>query len=1228
MPDRIYLHTLGTFSVMVGMPPRSARVRAQNTRWLLAYLAARGPGSILREQIIRDLWPESPKSRARRRLSHTIWLARNELDPSIIVSDGDALRLGEVVVSDVQEFLHAAASATIPSLRKAVSLYAGDFLPECYQEWAQQERERLREMYLTILARLARLLEQEGQYEMAVEYARDWVRVDPLDESAHAMLMHLYLAMGHPAQAIQQYQRMNALLRRELGVTPSPALQSLYERIRAQHAAVSLAPPFVHPETIPLVGRESELALLRPLLFQAQQGLGSAVFLEGEAGIGKTRLLQEVSEEAQRLGLNVVWTHARSGSPYSPLPDAILALSERLGTSSFPLSLEMQRVLAHLVPDIGDPLPNVRPSQLHEAVTQFFSAAAQNHPLLLILDDMHNVSPETLHILTRLGRRVRTLPLILVVVYRPLEIQGRPAGWRALQELDVAAAPKRVRLGPLSSGGVYILVARALGVPVDHPVIQQLVPLSTGVPLYTLEMLRALYRRGILRREGGTWFLTEENVYLPGEIYALVQERIRTLPSRERQTLEKLAVVGEFIPTSICVALGGTNVTATLHTLERHGFLVADKAGYRFSHVVVHRATYDQIPEETRSRLHREVAQMLQVETPVPWSDVAFHLERGGREHVAVGAYLQAAQHAQRLFAHDQVITLCTRACHLVSTSLPDTTVCDLLLTRATSWFHLGRYARVRKDVAQAIRLARVLRSHARLARGCLLAGQVNFREGRYASALLFYTRAQRAALIAHLPDVAARVLSLISDVHLRRGDLEAARASAEDSYALYERANSDAGKALATYKLAVIAMEQGEEETARSAYRRVVEIAQQAEDLYLQGAALNALGVLALDRRETYQAQEVYTQALHIAERLGDSSNRVMTLHNLAVTALTAGRIGEAIRQSQVALDAAREVGSSTVQVLSMLLLGNLYTLCGCFEEAASTLHQVQEMAKDISYASGVASALRNLGILAREEGNLERAIDLGRQALEHLTQLALYRQVTTAAIELARSYLLQGEGDRAEEVLHLVRVEDLSPMWQAIVRALLAHAFSLQGKEGEARSHVRLASHYLETRATDEYLAISWYALANAVRGWDAAESRVMMARAYQAIRAQSLDLPAQWRESFLNRPLSHRHIVEAWMTRAPRPVVRLRITLPLRTGRGHREIIWTVDAGDEDALVEAERGTIGLRHHRLRRLLREAEAQGVRASHKILAEVLEVSVGTIRRDLAALKESEASS
>jgi len=101
-------------------------------------------------------------------------------------------------------------------------------------------------------------------------------------------------------------------------------------------------------------------------------------------------------------------------------------------------------------------------------------------------------------------------------------------------------------------------------------------------------------------------------------------------------------------------------------------------------------------------------------------------------------------------------------------------------------------------------------------------------------------------------------------------------------------------------------------------------------------------------------------------------------------------------------------------------------------------------------------------------------------------------------------------------------------------------------------------------------------------------------------------------------LNKVFSHRLIIQAWLASAPRPIERLRISLPRRDGTGDT----MVTLREEDALIEAQQGYVALRHYRIRRLLREAEAQNAHLSQRMLADILHVSLATIRRDLRSLR------
>jgi len=767
-------------------------------------------------------------------------------------------------------------------------------------------------------------------------------------------------------------------------------------------------------------------------------------------------------------------------------------------------------------------------------------------------------------------------------------------------------------------------VAHALGVSRDAAVVPLLAEMAGDIPLHTLEVLRFLHRRGILRRTtDGGWEITDENPPLPPGVPELIRARVQRLPLGEREVLETVAVLGEQTSGDLVVAAMGTGVMGALEMLVRHGFLLRQEGGYRFSHVLVWRAVYDGIAPSSRQALHARVAALLQQRSSASPGQVAWHLVHAGQHRMAVGAYLAAAREALTLFAREQAIAHCQAGLDLVQVDSVDATVCDLLLVRAEAAAPLGRVAGARRDLARAIHLARSLRDGRRLARACQLAGHLAYRQGRFAQARFFLTHGYALYRGQGEMGGAAEALSMLTDVALSSGNLAQAREHALAAQALYAQTGSLQGQAHAAYRLGMVEMERGEVEAATQVLQRAVTLARRAQSLHLEGAALNGLGILALNQRDPREALRIYPDVLRIAESLGDRHNRTTTLHNLAVAAMTAGRFDEALARCGDVLAAARESGNRRMRLLAALLQGSIYTSCGQFHEAEDVLCHGLGEAEEMGYAPGVAYARRNLGILARERGDLAQAVAEGQASVDQMKGLGLRRNLDVSVFELAHSALLAGDPERALAALKEILMQALPPTMRALLEALLADALAALGQVDEARQVMADVLRVLARLSEDEYLPAAWHAVARAMNHWDAGGARQALAQAYLALQTQCLQVPEAWRSAFLEQVYSHRVIARSWLAAAPRPVERLRVTLPRLDNKGMRVVLWTLDMGDEDALVEARAGAIALRRHRLARLLREAEEQGARATHAALAEALGVSVPTVRRDMAALQE-----
>jgi tetratricopeptide (TPR) repeat protein len=380
------------------------------------------------------------------------------------------------VETDVAAFERAVAEGTPAALERAVGLYRGDLLAGLgvtappFEDWLMTERERLRELALEALARLLTGQRAAGETAPAVQSARRLLALDPLQEAVHRTLMRLYAQAGRRDAALRQYQDCVDALRRELDAEPEAETKALYQEIlRQRPARAATAPPTVDPpETAtPLIGRERELAKIETWLGEAWAGAGGVVAIVGEAGIGKTRLLTEVTAAAARRGGSVLLANAHESEQVLPFGPWVTALRQDTALadpgSLSGLGAPWLAELARLFPELRDASLPVSPDPtdplgLFDALTRLVRHIAGRQPALVALEDLHWADDMSLRFLGFLGRRLQGAPLLVVLTAREEELGDRSMLTRVLDELEAARRLRRLAVPPLPPEATTALV--------------------------------------------------------------------------------------------------------------------------------------------------------------------------------------------------------------------------------------------------------------------------------------------------------------------------------------------------------------------------------------------------------------------------------------------------------------------------------------------------------------------------------------------------------------------------------------------------------------------------------------------------------------------------------------------------------------------------------------------------------------------------------------------------
>ena len=322
MISTLRIHLFGDFLLSLDNTPVTT-ITIPRLQSLLAYLLLHSDAPQDRSHLAFLLWPDSTEAQAHtnlRKLLHQLRQAFSEVE-KILSTDKHTLYWQPASANapwtlDVLEFEELLAlvkqteqTRNTPALRqdleRAVHLYRGDLLPNCYDEWILPERDRLHQLFLKAAERLTLLAEEAGDTQTALATARRLLRADPLHEATYRQLMRLHAQSGDRVAALRIYHTCATTLERELGVGPSKATRQAYETL-VQMDATTLSPTPVSTSRgarAPLIGRAQEWAHLQTAWQRSQRGHPHVVVLSGEAGIGKTRLAEEMEAWVSRQGI-------------------------------------------------------------------------------------------------------------------------------------------------------------------------------------------------------------------------------------------------------------------------------------------------------------------------------------------------------------------------------------------------------------------------------------------------------------------------------------------------------------------------------------------------------------------------------------------------------------------------------------------------------------------------------------------------------------------------------------------------------------------------------------------------------------------------------------------------------------------------------------------------------------------------------------------------------------
>ena len=734
----------------------------QKSQSLLAYLVLKRKQTHLREHLINLFWGEHPEKKARRSLTTALWHIRSCLPKrEYLLSDYSSVQFNpkENIWVDVDEFSELVQTNQTEKLAAGLNLYRGTLLAGFYDDWIMTERYQLEMVYSEALARLMNLQQNSDNYREALTTALRLKEHDPLREDAYRVCMHTYFQLGQHQAAIQDYQRLCQVLKQELGIEPSQGTQQLYHKIYKGRLSRDATYEITHPEKIglstvisgshplelvnpvKLVGRDEELAILEQCWHSVTSGHGRSAFLIGEAGVGKTRLIEEFIQRRRWGGVKAVYGRCYEFErmlPYQPLVDGLRRVLQSMAAvelKSFPNRILKE--LIYLMPELNNQFPEgfdqpelqYEEAQHHlfDAILTFITRLTSKGPVLLVIEDLHWASDATLELIHYLIRTLVDTACLIIGTLRTESGDKAQIGLNLSEQLEQDGLTLNIRLAPLTEADVRQLIEEMSGSGDQvYPLAQWLYQETEGNPFYLMESVKALFEKGMIIIDQDIWKGDFTNVsswdsIIPLGISQLIQSRLRELEQSSLETIRWASVIGREFDFDLLCRIRGEKEEKILTSIDQllRSQLIEEgqppiEADYVFSHHKIQEVVYQSIPSKLKSGIHALVAQSIEDmcagHTNRISADLAFHYLHAGHQNQlfiekSIKYLILAGDQAKRLYAHQEAIKHYQRALELLNKQRDYEHAARVLMKVASTYHNAFDFERVQTTLEDSFKM-------------------------------------------------------------------------------------------------------------------------------------------------------------------------------------------------------------------------------------------------------------------------------------------------------------------------------------------------------------------------------------------------------------------------------------------------------------------------------------------------------------------------------------------
>jgi tetratricopeptide (TPR) repeat protein/KaiC/GvpD/RAD55 family RecA-like ATPase len=885
--------------------------------------------------------------------------------------------------------------------------------------------------------------------------------------------------------------------------------------------------------------------VLKEAVYRAVHGEGGLVFVHGEAGIGKTRLVRELGAYARSRGVQVLYGRCPALFRMDGVPPYILwkeVVKEYLEACT---PEQLHRVIgyypaevAKLVPEISQTLrsipqsfpisPEQEQNRLFEAVSQFITNISRETPLLVVLDDLQWTDPSSLLLLHYLARGVQRTPLLLLGAYRSSDINDKHPLSPVLTELNRERLPQSISLKRMSLDDISEMIRQILeqdDVPTEF--CKMVYEKTRGNPFFAEEVIKSLKEEEVIYREENKWKIKEvSRIEFPETVKSVLKTRFARLDEECQSVLTFASFVGNDFTLEAMCALTGIEENKLLELIDKilkTGLIkereVRGEGVCSFADILVRDVVYDEVSLLKRKKLHGVVGRALEKayakKIDEHFGELASHFLESGDKDKALDYFLKAGEKAQKVYANNEATSYFQSALALLEEREGELPEKRRILERLGDIKRLvGEHDACLKYWNKALVLWNQLEEKESASRLYRKMANVLWEDmGDIEKAKENHEKALKILEAEHEKVELAGLYEDMAHMYYRTGDIPKALSLANKALELAEKLNAYEVIASSCVSLGTIFSFSGDLKKARECHTRGLKIALDNGYMVTALRAYNNLAI-ALPPEEQEQALEYYEKGYELAKKIGEINHQSWIGVSLVVRYFGMGNMAKAMALAEdcVALDT--KAGNLPNLSLSKSALGIGLVFVGDLDKGEQYLKEALSLAQKLKQWQQEEGVYWFLGMMHFGNEEYHRALEFLEKAN------AVYDKAGVEYVKMKDSYLLiwtyveLGEIEKAENLLGNLRKFAL----EAKDKELTATVDAVEGMLLRAQKRWEESLQFFERslRAFEALNARRWnvYPLARNVLYEYA---RVYLERNQEGDRERALDLLNQALEIF---------------------------------------------------------------------------------------------------------------